>query len=62
MRCSTAWGLETFERSLDCLRPFGMLVNYGNASGHPPPVDLLLLAGKGSIAVSRPGIHDYINP
>ncbi len=53
-------GRETFERSLDCLRPFGMLVSYGNASGHPPPVDLLLLALKGSLAVSRPGIHHYI--
>lgn len=53
-------GRDTFERSLDCTRPFGMLVNYGNASGHPAPVDLLVLAKKGSIAVSRPGFHHHI--
>jgi NADPH2:quinone reductase len=33
-----------------------MLVNYGNASGHPPPLDLLLLAKKGSLSVSRPAL------
>jgi NADPH2:quinone reductase len=49
-------GKDTFERSLDCVRPFGMLVNYGNASGHPPPLDLLLLAKKGSLSVSRPAL------
>src|SRR5262249_23960209 len=42
--------------SLDCVRPFGMLVNYGNASGHPTPLDLLLLAKKGSLSVSRPAL------
>jgi NADPH2:quinone reductase len=35
-------GKDVFLASLDCVRPFGMLVNYGNASGHPPPLDLLL--------------------
>src|SRR5882762_3751652 len=44
-------GKDTFILSFDCMRPFGMLVNYGNASGHVPPVDLLLLAKKGSLAV-----------
>ena len=34
-----------------------MLVNYGNASGHVPPLDLLLLAKKGSLSVARPGFH-----
>jgi NADPH2:quinone reductase len=38
-----------------------MLVNYGNASGHPAPVDLLVLAKKGSLAVSRPGFHHHID-
>ena len=33
-------GKDTFVPSFDCVRPFGMLVNYGNASGHPPPIDL----------------------
>jgi NADPH:quinone reductase len=49
-------GKDTFVRSLDCVRPFGMLVNYGNASGHPPPIDLLQLAKRGSLSVSRPAL------
>ena len=53
-------GKDVFLASLDCLQPFGMLVNYGNASGHPPPLDLLLLSKKGSLSVSRPGISTYI--
>jgi NADPH:quinone reductase len=53
-------GRDTFMASLDCVRPFGMLVNYGNASGHVPPLDLLLLAKKGSLSVSRPALSSYI--
>jgi len=53
-------GKDTFTASLDCVRPFGMLVNFGNTSGHPPPLDLLLLAKKGSLAVSRPAFSPYI--
>jgi NADPH2:quinone reductase len=49
-------GADTFMASLDCVRPFGMLVNYGNASGHVPPVDLLLLAKKGSLCIARPAL------
>src|SRR3981081_926478 len=49
-------GKDTFPASLDCVRPFGMLVNYGNASGHPPPLDLLQLAKRGSLSVSRPAL------
>jgi NADPH2:quinone reductase len=49
-------GKDTFTASLDCVRPFGMLVNYGNASGHPPPLDLLLLAKRGSLSVCRPAL------
>jgi NADPH2:quinone reductase len=52
-------GKDTFIPSLDCVRPFGMLVNYGNASGHVPPLDLLLLAKKGSLSVSRPGLSHF---
>jgi NADPH:quinone reductase len=52
-------GKDTFVASMDCTRPFGMLVNYGNASGHPPPVDLILLSKKGALAMSRPGISTY---
>jgi NADPH:quinone reductase len=53
-------GKDTFIASFDCVRPFGMLVNYGNASGHVPPLDLILLSKKGSLAVSRPGFSHYI--
>ena len=52
-------GKDTFVASLECIRPFGMAVNYGNASGHVPPLDLLLLA-KRSLSVSRPGLSTYI--
>jgi NADPH2:quinone reductase len=53
-------GKDTLEKSLDCMRPFAMLVNYGNASGHPEPLDLLLLAKKGSLSVSRPAFNFHI--
>ena len=46
----------TFMALMDCLAPFGMLVNYGNASGHPAPLDLLLLAKNGSLSVCRPAL------
>jgi NADPH2:quinone reductase len=49
-------GKDTFTASLDCVRRFGMLVNYGNASGHPPPIDLLHLAKRGSLSVCRPAL------
>jgi NADPH2:quinone reductase len=49
-------GKDTFVPSLGCVRPFGMLVNYGNASGHPPPIDLLQLAKRGSLSVARPAL------
>jgi NADPH2:quinone reductase len=49
-------GKDTFMASLDCVRPFGMLVNYGNASGHPPPIDLLQLAKRGSLSLCRPAL------
>ncbi len=53
-------GKDTFVKSMDCTHPHGMLVNYGNASGHVPPIDLLMLSFKGSLKVCRPGIHHYI--
>jgi NADPH2:quinone reductase len=49
-------GKDTFAASLACVRPLGMLVNYGNASGHPPPIDLLHLAKGGSLSVCRPAL------
>jgi NADPH2:quinone reductase len=53
-------GRDTFEKSLDVVRPFGVLVNYGNASGHPEPLDLLLLAKKGSLVAMRPAFSTHI--
>ena len=56
-------GKDTFVRSLDCVRPFGMVANYGNASGHVPPIDLMMLADKGSLSASRVGLFQHItNP
>jgi NADPH:quinone reductase len=52
-------GKSTFTGSLDCLRPFGLLVSFGNASGAVPPVDLGVLAQKGSLFVTRPTLNTY---
>ena len=51
-------GKDTFVKSLGCVKPFGAMVNYGNASGHVPPFELLLLA-RASITISRPGFSSY---
>ena len=53
-------GKDTFTPSLDCMRPFGIIVNYGNASGHVPPLDILDLSKKGALSVSRPGLSHYL--
>ena len=52
-------GKDTFTGSLDCLRPLGMMVSYGNASGPVPPVDLIQLSQKGSLFVTRPTLMSY---
>ena len=52
-------GKDTFAGSLDSLRPMGMMVSYGNASGPVPPLDLLLLSQKGSLFVTRPTLMHY---
>ena len=52
-------GKDTFEKSLDCLRPRGYLVLFGNSSGPVPPFDLGKLAGKGSLFVTRPTLLHY---
>ncbi len=51
-------GKDTFLTSLDCLRPFGLMVSYGNASG-PVTTDLGVLAAKGSLYVTRPTLNTY---
>lgn len=52
-------GQATFLPSLDCLRPRGMMVAYGNASGPVAPVDPLLLTQKGSLFLTRPSLMHY---
>jgi NADPH2:quinone reductase len=53
-------GKATFEASLDCLAPFGLLVSYGNASGPVPPFDTGLLGKKGSVCVGRPSVFNHV--
>ena len=51
-------GRDTFTTSLDCLKPFGLMVSFGNASG-PVTTDLGVLAAKGSLYVTRPTLNTY---
>jgi NADPH2:quinone reductase len=53
-------GKDTFMASLDCLAPLGMMVSYGNASGPVGPIDIGLLAAKGSLFLTRPSLATYI--
>ena len=53
-------GKSTFEQSLQCLRPRGLLVLFGGASGAVPPFDLIRLSTMGSLYVTRPTLKDYI--
>src|SRR5881409_1151559 len=53
-------GKDTFDRSLDCLAPFGLLASYGNASGPVPPFNLGTLGPKGSLYVTRPTLFTHI--
>lgn len=52
-------GKDTFMASLDSLRPLGMMVSYGNASGPAPEFSPLLLAQKGSLFLTRPTLNHY---
>lgn len=54
-------GKDTWDKSLDCLRPFGLMVSFGNASGPVPPFAPGILAGKGSIYVTRQTLFTHIN-
>jgi NADPH2:quinone reductase len=54
-------GKATFASSLDSLRPFGVLATYGNASGKVEPFDPAILAGKGSLYVTRPTLATHIS-
>jgi NADPH2:quinone reductase len=53
-------GKSTWEGSLDCLRPRGLIASFGNASGAVPPVNLGILSAKGSLFVTRPTLATHI--
>jgi NADPH2:quinone reductase len=52
-------GKDTFMESLDCLAPLGLMVSFGNASGAVPPVNIGILAQKGSLFLTRPTLVNY---
>lgn len=52
-------GKDTFQTSMDCLAPLGLMVSYGSASGPVPPVDVSILAAKGSLFLTRPSLSTY---
>lgn len=53
-------GKDTFIGSLDCLRPLGTMVSFGNASGPVPPFSLSELANRGSLFITRPSMMAYM--
>ncbi|MCP3021272.1 quinone oxidoreductase family protein [Cupriavidus basilensis] len=53
-------GKDTFNGSLDCLKPRGTMVVFGNASGPVPPFDLSVLGNKGSLRITRPTLMTYV--
>ena len=53
-------GKDTFDKSLDSLRPRGYLVLFGGSSGQVPPIDLQVLNQKGSLFVTRPKLADHV--
>jgi NADPH2:quinone reductase len=54
-------GKDTFDRSLDCLKPLGMMMSFGNASGPVEPVSLLTLAQKGSLKLTRTTLFTFLS-
>ncbi len=53
-------GKDTFPGSIDCLKPLGMWVSFGQSSGLPPPFPVSLLQQKGSLVATRPSLGHYI--
>lgn len=53
-------GKDTFDGSLDCLRPLGTMISFGNASGPVPPFSIATLGQKGSLFVTRPTLFTHI--
>ncbi len=54
-------GRDTFEKSLECLEPRGLMVSFGQSSGPIPPVDISVLSARGSLYLTRPSIMHYTN-
>ncbi len=54
-------GKDTFMKSLDCIKPRGMMVSFGNASGKPASLDVLELAKRGCLFLTRPTLYGYTN-
>lgn len=54
-------GAATFDKGLDVLKPRGMMVTFGNASGPPPEISPLILSQKGSLFLTRPTMFNYIS-
>jgi NADPH2:quinone reductase len=54
-------GSTTFHKSLDCLRPRGMLVSFGQSSGVVGQIDPLILSQKGSLFLTRPSLANYVS-
>jgi NADPH2:quinone reductase len=52
-------GRDTFMKSLDCLRPMGTVVSFGQSSGAIPPLDIGILSAKGSLFLTRPSLMTY---
>ncbi|MBI4907751.1 MAG: quinone oxidoreductase [Acidobacteria bacterium] len=52
-------GASTFLKSINCLKPRGMMVTFGNASGPVPAIEPLLLSAKGSLFLTRPSLANY---
>ncbi len=55
-----AVGADTFEGSLNCLKPLGMMISFGNASGPVPPFSVGILGAKGSLKITRPTLFTHI--
>jgi NADPH2:quinone reductase len=53
-------GASTFEGSMDCLKPLGMMITFGNASGPVPAFNPAILGQKGSLKITRPTLFTHI--
>jgi NADPH:quinone reductase len=53
-------GMDTFPASLDCIRPMGLFVSFGQSSGSIPPFNMAILSQKGSLFATRPTVFTYI--